>query len=153
MIMKHISGRAHDVCVLARGRDSPDNWILPPDTTATPPQFLFPVLLRTMRHGKNKELEAGEGGGGEGKPPQRVGRPGLEVTETSQGGGGCKERPSPRLGRSWDAPGLDGQEALRLVRGNRIDPGLRKPEEKVLVLETCVPYPQLAKLCSGGPQV
>lgn len=64
MIMKHISGRAHDVCVLARGRDSPDNWILPPDTTAAPPQFLFPVLLGTMRHVKNKDLEAEEGGGG-----------------------------------------------------------------------------------------
>lgn len=53
MIMKHISGRARDVCVLARGRDSPDNWILPPDTTATPPQLLFPALLGTMRHVKN----------------------------------------------------------------------------------------------------
>lgn len=68
-----------------------------------------------MRHVKNEDLEVGEGGGGEGKPPQRVGRPGLEVTETSLGGRGCKERPSLKLGRSWDTPGLAGQEAPRLV--------------------------------------
>lgn len=78
MIMKHISGRAHDVCVLARGRDGPDCWLWPPDPPHPSPISL-PCVPGTMWHVK-KGFGAWAGGGGvalvrgEGKPPQARGK-------------------------------------------------------------------------------
>lgn len=80
MIMKHISGWAHDVCVPARGRDGPDCWLRPPDRLPPYPlplpfpfPFPFPLpnfssLCSSGQCGMLKrDLEAG--GGGEYKPP------------------------------------------------------------------------------------
>lgn len=105
--MKHISGRAHDVCVLARGRDGPDCWLRPPDPPPTPPQFLFLVFLGTMWHVKKGFGDGGGGGGARGGQThlKRVGRPEFEGTETLQGGRGRREVVVVGGPQGWGEPG------------------------------------------------
>lgn len=67
VIMTHIAGRARDVCVLARGRHSPDSWMRPPDTNPPPPRPNISSCY-SGQCGVQKGFRGGQGGGGAGAP-------------------------------------------------------------------------------------